>query len=130
MADDLLGSKDGKEHVCTTLSRNLEKGNRSRLDLQLNAASKQKNELIMDEPRVSKHKTGKTMGISERYRTNRELQIQNHFVRFLKIKPKAYALFSLFKLLYLLFMMSYTHIAVLGGKLIYCIFIQSYSFDQ
>lgn len=49
------------------------KGNRGKLDLQLNAATKQRNESIMDESRVSKHRMGKRTGISKRCQTNREL---------------------------------------------------------
>ena len=36
------------------------------MDLQLNIGRKQKNELIMEEPRVGKHRAGKT---------NREIQL-------------------------------------------------------
>ena len=59
-------SKEGREQLRTTLKKNWLQRDRGTVDLQLNIGRKQKNELIMVEPRVDKHRAGKT---------NREIQL-------------------------------------------------------
>ena len=59
-------SKEGREQMYTTLKKIWIRRDRGTVDLQLNIGSKQKNESIMEEPRVDKHRAGKT---------NREIQL-------------------------------------------------------